>query len=85
MIGTFLPYASHLYFITSKLVTILILDRASFFYASPSRPTLEDALDQACSQYNSSDTHNAVKEQFLLPPKQYSTSQFTEFVLTHRL
>jgi hypothetical protein len=85
MIGMFLSYASHLDFLTSKLVTILILDRASFFYASPSRPPLEDALDQAYSQYNSSDTHNAVKEQFLLPPKQYSISQFTEFVLPHRL
>ena len=85
MIGTFLSYAYHLYLLTSKSVAILILDRASFFYASPSRPTLEHALDQAYSQYQSSDIHNAVKEQFLLPPKQYSILQFTEFVLTHRL
>ena len=75
----------HLYFLTSKIVTIFILGRASLFYASPSRPTLDDALDQACSQYKFSDTHNAVKEQFLLPPKQYSISEFTEFVLSHRL
>jgi len=66
-------------------VTILILDRAAIIYASSSRPTLDDALDQACSQYESSDTHNAVKEQFLLPPEQYSILQITEFVLSHHL
>ena len=78
----------HLYFLTSKIVTILILDRACLLYASPSHPgrlTRIRALDQACSQYASSDIHDAVKEQFLLPPKQYSISQFTEFVLSHRL
>ena len=74
----------HLYFLTSKIVTLLILNRTSLLYASPSRPTLDNALDQACSQYISSDTHNAVKEQFLLPPKQYSILQFTKFVLSHR-
>jgi hypothetical protein len=62
-----------------------MLDRASLFYASASRPTLEDALDQAYYQYKSSDTHNAVKEQFSRHPKRYSISQFTEFVLSHRL
>ena len=75
----------YLYFLTSNIVTILILDRASLFYASPSHPTLENALDHARSQYESSGTHNAVKEQFSLPPKQYSLLQFTEFVLSHRL
>jgi len=75
----------HLYFLTSKIVTILILDRATLFYASPSHPTLNNALDQACSQYESSGTHTAVKEQFLLPHKQYSVLQFTEFILSHRL
>jgi len=75
----------HLYFLTSNIVTILILDRACIRYASPSSPTRIRALDQACSQYASSDIHDAVKEQFLLPPKQYSISQFTEFVLSHRL
>jgi len=75
----------HLYFLTSKIVSILILDRASLFLASPSRPTLDDALGHACSQYESSDTHNAVKEQFSLPHKRYSILQFTEFVLRHRL
>ena len=75
----------HLYFLTSKIVAILILDRASILSVSPSRPTVTDALDQACSQYISSDTHQAVKEQFSQPPKQYSILQFTEFVLSHRL
>ena len=76
----------HLYFLTSEIVTLLILERASLLYASPSsRLALDSALDQACSQYESSDTHDAVKEQFSLPPKQYSISQFTEFVLSHRL
>jgi hypothetical protein len=84
MIGTFLLCTS-LYFLTSKIVSIIILDRASLFFASPSRPSLNDALGQAYSQYKSSGTHNAVKEQFPLCPKQYSTLQFTEFVLRHRL
>ena len=75
----------HLCFLTSKLVTLLILDRASVLYASPSRPNVYDALDQAFSQYKSSDTHNAVKEQFSPPPEQYSISKFTEFILAHRL
>ena len=75
----------HLYFLTSKIVAILILDCASLFYSSPSHLTLSNALDQAYSQYRCSDTHNAVKEQFLLPPKQYHILQFTEFVLSHRL
>jgi len=75
----------HLYFLTSNIVTILILDRACLFYASPSRSTRIRALDQACSQYASSDIHDAVQEQFSLPRTQYSISQFTEFVLSHRL
>ena len=74
-----------LYFLTFEIVTVLILDHATLLYASPSCPTLGDALDQAYSQYEFSDTHNAVKEQFPLSPKQYSISQFTEFVLSHRL
>ena len=75
----------HLDLLTAKLVSTLILERASLFYASPSRPTLEGALDQACSQYKYSIVHKAVKNQFSLPPEQYSVSQFTEFVLSHRL
>ena len=93
----------HLYFLTSKTASILILDRASLSYASVYRPTgdrwgkdyeringenyerIKGAMDQAYYQYTSSDTHNAVKEQFSLRPTQYSILQFTEFVLSHRL
>ena len=84
MIGTF-PLCASMYFLTSKVASILILDRTSILYASPSRPTLEGALDQAYYQYKCSDTHNAVKEQFSFRLKQYSISQFTDFVLSHRL
>ena len=73
------------YFLTSEIVTVLILDHAALLYASPSRPTLDDALDQAYSQYELSDTHNAAKEQFSLPPKEYSILEFTEFILSHRI
>jgi len=83
MIGTFPLYAS--VFSNVQIVTILILDCASLFFASPSRPTRDDALGHARSQYESSDTYNAVKEQFSLPHKRYSISQFTEFLLSHRL
>ena len=84
MIGTFPLYVSGS-FLTSKIVALLILDRSSLLYASPSSPTLEDALDQAYSQYKTSGAYTAAKEQFFLPPEQYSISQFTEFVLSHRL
>ena len=49
------------------------------------RERIKGAMDQAYYQYTSSDTHNAVKEQFSLRPTQYSILQFTEFVLSHRL
>ena len=75
----------HPYFLTSKTVTILILDRASLLCLSPSRPTLDDALGHAHSQYEFSGIHNAVKEQLSLPRERYSISQLTEFVLSHRL
>ena len=84
MIGTF-PLCASMYFLTSEIASILILDRTSLLYASPSHPTLEGALDQAYYQYKFSDTHNVVKEQFSLRPKQYPISQFTDFVLSHRL
>lgn len=66
-------------------MTILILEYASLFYASPSHPSLLDALDKAFSQYSSSDCNDAVKRQFVLPPEQYYIPEFTEFVLSHRL
>jgi len=74
-----------MYLLTSKIVTILILERTSLFYVSQSHPTLDNALEKAISLYKSSDTHNAVKRQFSLPPEEYSILQFTEFVLGHRL
>ena len=84
MIGTF-PLCASMYFLTSKIASILILDCASLIYASASRPTLEGALDQAYHQYKSSDTHDAVKERFSLPLIRYSIPQLEEFVLNHRL
>ena len=74
-----------LYFLISEIVTVLILDHAALLYASPSRPVLDHALNQAYSRYESSGTHNAAKEQFPLSPKQYSILEFTEFVLSHRI
>ena len=64
---------------------IIVLDHATLFHASPSRPTLDRALDQACSRYKSSNIHNTIKEHFTRPPKQYTVTQFTDFVLRHRL
>ena len=79
-------HISHLSHLSDLMMNddILILDRASHLYASASRPTFEDVLDEACSQYRSSGTHDAVKEQFSRSLYQCSTLQFTEFVLSHR-
>ena len=92
-----------MYLLTSKTVSILILDHASLSYASAfrhpgtpwtqnyerirseNRERMKGAMDQAYYRYTSSDTHNAVKEQFSLRPTQYSILQFIEFVLSHRL
>jgi len=48
------------------IVTILILERTSLFYTSPSHPcpSLHDSLDRAFSRYISSGTHNKAKNQF---------------------
>jgi len=67
------------------IVTILILEHASYFYASVSEPTTEEALDKAYSKYQASNTHNAMIQQFVTPFKEYSTLQFTEFILSHSL
>jgi hypothetical protein len=71
--------------LTSKIVTILILERAYLFYSSLCRPALKDALDRAYSEYGGSETHSAVTKQFPAPPKAYHISQYTEFILDHRL
>jgi hypothetical protein len=86
MIGTFLPFAfgPPLHFLMFKLVTILILEHACLLYASPSRPSLQRALVNSISRYQASDTHSAVMRQFTAP-QENSVSQFTEFILQHRL
>ena len=68
-----------------QIATVLILEYAAILFASPSRPSLEEALNKACSQFISSNTHNAVNRLFLLSPKPYSPQQFTEFLFIHRL
>ena len=83
MIGTFPLSAS----VPSNfhIATVLILEYATILFASPSRPSLVEALDKACSQFIYSNTHSAVNRLFLLSPNLYSTQQFTEFLLIHRL
>ena len=74
-----------MYLLTSKTAIILILEYATIRYASPSHPTCEEVLNEAFSQFISSNTHNVVLQEFVLSPKSHSALQFTEFVLTHRL
>jgi len=69
----------------TMIATILLLDRASIIFTLLFCQAPVNALDQAYSEYKSSHSHDAVKEQFLLPLKQYSISQITEFILSHRL
>ena len=66
-------------------MTILILEHACLFYASSSKPTVNEALDKAYSQYQASSTHDTVIRQFLTPFDKYSILQFVEFILDHRL
>ena len=86
MIGTF-PLSALVPSNFIKTASILILECAAIRYASSSRPSprCEEVLDEACSQFISSNTHNVVHQEFVLSPKSYSALQFTEFVLTHRL
>jgi hypothetical protein len=83
MIGTFSLSASAISNI--QIVLILILEHASLYYASSSRPALNEALDRAHSQYRASNTYNAIIEQFSAPSKTYSILQFVEFILKYRL
>jgi hypothetical protein len=64
---------------------ILILEHACLSFASQSQPTKDEALDQAYSRYCASDVHDEVTKQFPASPEEYSTLQFTEFILKHRL
>ena len=85
MIGTF-PFPVSASMPSNFLIaTVLILECAAILFASPPHPPRVEALDKACSQFISSNTHNAVNRLFLLSPKPYSIQQFTEFLLIHRL
>jgi hypothetical protein len=66
------------------IVTILILEHACLFYVSLSKPSVDEALDKAFSQYQASDAHNAVIRQFLAAPNEYSIEKFTEFIYKYR-
>jgi hypothetical protein len=66
-------------------VIILILEHACFLYASQSKPTRDEALNQAYSQYCVSEVLSAVTKEFFEPAIEYSIYQFTEFILKHRL
>jgi hypothetical protein len=46
---------------------------------------INEAFDKAYSQYQASNIHNTVIRQFFAPPNEYSTQQFVEFILAHRL
>ena len=75
----------HPYFLIFEIVTIIILEFACHFRASSPSSTRAKALDEAYSQYKRSGTNKAVKRQFPGSPNQYSISQFTKFILQHRL
>jgi hypothetical protein len=64
---------------------ILILEHACRLYVSQPKPTRDQALDQAYSQYCASNIHNKVRNQFSTSPVEYSILQFMEFVLKNRL
>jgi hypothetical protein len=64
-------------------VTLLILEHACLFYGSLSKPTANEALEKAYSQYQASDVHDAVMKSFPAPPREYSIKEYTEFILTH--
>ena len=88
MIGTFpLSTSVPAKVLTSKIVTVIILECACALLASESlpRPSREEVLDKASSQFISSDTDTAVNRLFLLSLKPYSPQQFKEFVLMNRL
>jgi hypothetical protein len=64
---------------------ILILEHACLLIASQSKPTKDEALDEAYSRYCASGVHNELMTQFSAPPKRYSILRLTEFILEHRL
>jgi hypothetical protein len=78
-------YCLLLQFLTSDIVIILILENACLSYASQSKPTRDEVLDQAYSQYCAANIHNELIKEFCAPPKKYSIFQFIKFILKHRL
>ena len=72
-------------YLTSKIVTILILEHACLSYASQSEPSRDEALDRAYSQYCASGVHVDLTKQFSAHAREYSIAQFTEFILEHHL
>ena len=84
LIDTFLLFAS-VQFLTSKIVIILILEHACLSHTSQSKPTRDEALDQAYSQYCASNIHINLTKHFCASLKEYSIIQFTEFILKHHL
>jgi hypothetical protein len=63
----------------------LILENACLSFASESRLIIDEALDVAYSRYRDYDIHMAVIKRFYGSPMKYSTSEFTAFILDHRL
>ena len=74
-----------LQFLIFVIVIVLILERACRLYVLQPKPTRDQVLDQAYSQYCASDIHNKVIMQFSAPPTGYSSLQITEFILRNRL
>ena len=66
-------------------MTILILDHAGLSYASSSKPTLNMVVTNACAQFMASHVLDEIVNQFTAPPQEYSISEFTDFILDHRL
>jgi hypothetical protein len=66
-------------------VLILILENACLSYTSQSKPTRDQALEQAYAQYCASGIHIDLTKQFSASRKEYSMPQFIEFILKHRL
>ena len=83
MIGMF--HHLHTYALTSRIVTIMILESACRFRVSFPDLTRAKALDMAYSRCKESGTHKVLKKQFPGSPNQYSIPQFTEFIFQHRL
>jgi len=84
------PYLVHIYcpllqYLISKLAMVLILEHACLSFASQSKPTKDEALDEAYSRYCASSVHNELTKQFSAPPEEYSIPQFTEFIHKYRL